>query len=42
VKAGGLSEALPGYEIGGELGRGAMGEVWAGTHTRLDRAVAIK
>jgi len=33
--------ALPGDEIGGELGRGAMGEVQAGRHTRLDRDIAI-
>ncbi len=34
--------ALPAYEVGEELGRGAYGIVLAGTHTTLDRAVAIK
>ena len=37
-----IREALPGYEVGGELGRGAMGEIVAGRHMRLDRSVAIK
>ncbi len=37
-----MEEALPGYELGEELGRGAMGEVIAGTHRKLDRKVAIK
>jgi hypothetical protein len=37
-----LSEALPGYEIGGELGRGAYGVVLAGRHRQLGREVAIK
>ncbi len=37
-----VQEALPSYEIGGELGRGAMGVVLAATHRQLDRAVAIK
>src|SRR5438552_13897826 len=35
-------EALPGYEIGGELGRGGWGVVFAGRHRQLDRQVAIK
>ena len=39
---GGLNAALPGYEIQGRLGRGAMGEVLAARHVRLDRQVAIK
>jgi len=37
-----IQEALPNYEIGGELGRGAMGMVFAGHHRRLERDVAIK
>jgi hypothetical protein len=37
-----LSEALPGYEIGAELGRGAFGVVVAGRHRQLGREVAIK
>src|ERR1700722_14928070 len=37
-----LSEALPGYEIGGELGRGAFGVVRSGRHRQLGREVAIK
>ena len=35
-------EALPGYEIGDELGRGGWGVVFAGRHRQLDRQVAIK
>jgi hypothetical protein len=37
-----LEAALPGYEIGGELGRGAFGVVVAGVHRQLGRPVAIK
>ncbi|HEU5302666.1 MAG TPA: protein kinase [Acidimicrobiia bacterium] len=37
-----VQNALPSYEIGGELGRGAMGIVLAGRHRQLDREVAIK
>lgn len=37
-----LGEALPGYEIGTELGRGAFGVVIAGRHRQLGREVAIK
>jgi hypothetical protein len=37
-----IAEALPSYEVGDELGRGAMGVVLAATHRRLERAVAIK
>ena len=37
-----LAQALPSYEIGGELGRGASGVVWAARHRRLGRRVAIK
>jgi len=35
-------DALPGYEIGGELGRGGWGVVLAGTHRQLGRQVAVK
>jgi serine/threonine-protein kinase len=37
-----LQIALPNYEVGGELGRGAMGVVLAGRHRQLERDVAIK
>ncbi|MFI5955095.1 serine/threonine-protein kinase [Cryptosporangium sp. NPDC051539] len=37
-----IEEALPGYDLGAELGRGAFGLVVAGTHRRLGRSVAIK
>ncbi|MFI9505019.1 protein kinase [Nocardia sp. NPDC052566] len=37
-----LRAALPGYEIGDELGRGGCGVVLAGVHRRLRRPVAIK
>ena len=37
-----LTEALPGYEIGGEVGRGAFGVVRSGRHRQLGRDVAIK
>lgn len=37
-----LAKALPNYEIGGELGRGAFGVVLNGRHRRLGREVAIK
>ena len=37
-----LGDALPAYEIGSELGRGASGIVIAGRHRQLGRAVAIK
>jgi hypothetical protein len=37
-----LQSALPGYEIGAELGRGAFGVVVAGRHRQLGRDVAIK
>ena len=37
-----LREALPAYEIGGELGRGGWGVVFGGRHRHLDREVAIK
>jgi len=37
-----VQEALPGYEVGGELGRGAMGVVLSARHRQLERDVAIK
>lgn len=37
-----IREALPSYELGAELGRGAMGVVLSGTHRQLERTVAIK
>ena len=38
----GLEEALPGYEIGEHLGRGAFGVVFAARHRGLGRDVAVK
>ena len=40
--AGDVAAALPAYEIGEELGRGAWGVVLAGRHRALGREVAIK
>ena len=37
-----VAEALPGYDVGEELGRGAWGIVLRGEHRRLRRPVAIK
>lgn len=37
-----VAAALPGYEVGGEIGRGAWGIVIDGTHKQLGRKVAIK
>src|SRR5690349_4046068 len=37
-----VAEALPHYEIGSEIGRGASGIVRSATHRRLGRPVAIK
>jgi serine/threonine-protein kinase len=37
-----LRNALPGYDVGTELGRGAFGVVLAGRHRQLGRDVAIK
>ncbi len=37
-----ISQALPAYVVGEELGRGAFGVVWAGEHRRVGRRVAIK
>ncbi len=39
---GAIAEALPGYDVEGVLGQGAMGVVMGGRHRKLDRAVAIK
>jgi serine/threonine-protein kinase len=37
-----LIAALPGYDVGAELGRGGWGIVCAGSHRQLGRQVAIK
>jgi len=37
-----IASALPGYEIGEELGRGSFGVVLGGRHRQLGRQVAIK
>jgi serine/threonine protein kinase len=37
-----VAEALPHYEIGDEIGRGASGIVLSATHRRLGRLVAVK
>ena len=37
-----LRAALPNYDIGPELGRGGWGVVYAGSHAKLGRRVAIK
>ncbi|MGW6377541.1 protein kinase domain-containing protein [Rhodococcus sp. NPDC055112] len=37
-----VSESLPAYDIGGELGRGGWGVVLSGHHRALGRPVAIK
>ena len=37
-----LEAALPGYEVGQEIGRGAFGVVMAARHRQLGREVAIK
>ncbi|WP_239397010.1 serine/threonine-protein kinase, partial [Frankia sp. CiP3] len=42
VDRGRIVAALPGYEIGGDLGAGAFGLVVAGRHRTLNRPVAIK
>ncbi|CAO5163072.1 eukaryotic-like serine/threonine-protein kinase [Frankia sp. AiPs1] len=37
-----VAKALPGYELGEQLGSGAFGLVLAGTHRQMGRPVAIK
>src|SRR5260370_27075544 len=37
-----VAQALPAYEIGADLGRGAFGVVLAATHRELRRDVAVK
>lgn len=37
-----IAQALPGYDLGSELGRGAFGVVLGGVHKQLGREVAIK
>lgn len=37
-----VAQALPSYEVGGQIGQGGFGVVLAGRHKRLDRPVAIK
>ncbi len=37
-----VERALPSYQIGGELGRGAAGVVYSGVHRQLGRKVAVK
>ena len=37
-----IRDALPGYDIGGELGRGSWGVVLEGHHRQLKRDVALK
>nr|MDT0664647.1 serine/threonine-protein kinase [Micromonospora sp. DSM 115978] len=42
VDLGAVQSALPGYVVGGLVGRGAFGMVLAARHRRLDRQVAVK
>ena len=42
ANASAIADALPGYIVGAEVGRGAWGIVLEGTHRQLDRKVAIK
>jgi Protein kinase domain len=37
-----IRAALPGYDIGGQVGRGGCGVVLSGVHRQLQRSVAIK
>ncbi len=37
-----VAAALPGYELGDQLGAGTFGLVLAGWHRRLQRDVAVK
>ncbi len=42
IDLGRVSAALPGYELGDELGRGGFGVVLGARHRLIDRAVAVK
>jgi serine/threonine-protein kinase len=42
LEADQIALALPGYEVGGTIGRGAWGQVLSGRHRALGRDVAIK
>ncbi|CAO5248113.1 serine/threonine-protein kinase [Frankia sp. AgKG'84/4] len=42
IDSGRVSAALPGYELGDELGRGGFGVVLGARHRLIDRAVAVK